>query len=104
LAALLADVVNRADVGMVESRGRLRFPLETGEGLRVSSHLIGQELQGHEAMQSRVLGLIDHTHAATAELLHDAVVRDGLADQFDGTPSFGGNLRVAAQGKSTHRP
>ena len=31
-------------------------------------------------MQSRVLGLVDNAHPATAELLDDAVVRDGLAD------------------------
>ena len=30
--------------------------------------------------QLRVLGLVDDTHAALAELLGDLVVRDGLAD------------------------
>jgi len=40
----------------------------------------GQEFQGDTATQLRILGLIHHTHAATAQLLDDAVVRDGLAD------------------------
>ena len=29
-----------------------------------------------------VLGLVDHTHPAAAQLLDDAVVRDGLADHL----------------------
>ena len=33
-------------------------------------------------MQLYILGLIDHTHAAPAEFLDDAVVRDGFADQW----------------------
>ena len=65
---------------MVQSRSGLRFALETGEGLRISSDLIGQELQGDEAMQPGVLGLVHDTHPATTEFLDDAVVRDGLAN------------------------
>src|ERR1700730_40471 len=80
LAALLANVVNRADVGMVESRRGLRFTLKTGKSLGVFGDFIWQELQCHETMQSGVLSLIDHTHPAAPELLHDAVVRNGLAD------------------------
>ena len=45
------------------------------------SQKIGKELQGHEAAKLSVLGLVDDTHAATAQLLDDAVVRNGLADQ-----------------------
>ena len=32
------------------------------------------------AMQPHVLGFVDHTHPAAAQLLDDAVVRDGLTD------------------------
>ena len=41
-------------------------------------------------MQSYVLGLIDHTHAAAAELLDDAVVRDNLADHAQ--ECYGGSV------------
>ena len=37
---------------------------------------------GRQSAGFSVLGLIDHTHAAAAELLDDAVVRDGLADHL----------------------
>ena len=45
-----------------------------------SGDFVRQELQGDEAMEASVLGLVNHTHPAAAELLDDAVVRDGLAD------------------------
>jgi hypothetical protein len=48
--------------------------------LRVLSNLVRQELQGDKAAQLYVLSLIDNTHAATAQLLDNAVVRNGLAD------------------------
>ena len=33
-------------------------------------------------MESSVFGLVDHAHPTAAELLDDAVVRDGLADHW----------------------
>ena len=80
LAVVLADLVNRADVGMVQRRGRLRFAPEALQRLRVLGHIIGQELQSDKAAELCVLGLVDHAHPAATELLDDAVVRDGLAD------------------------
>jgi hypothetical protein len=58
----------------------LRLSLKTGQGLRIAGYVVGQKFDGDEAVQARVLGLIDDAHAATAEFLEDAVVRDGLAD------------------------
>ncbi len=77
-----ADFVDGADVGMVESRGRLCLPLETGQGLGILGDFLGQELQGDKAVEASVLGLVDDTHPAAAELLDDAVVRNGLADHL----------------------
>src|ERR1700730_13485587 len=82
VAALLANVVNRADVGMVESRRGLRFTLKTGKSLGVFGYFIGQEFQSHKPVQPGVFSLVHHTHPATAELLDDAVVRDGLTYQL----------------------
>jgi hypothetical protein len=48
--------------------------------LRIFSNIIRQELEGDEAMQPGILGLVDHAHAAAAEFLDNAIVRDGLAD------------------------
>src|ERR1700730_10982233 len=80
MALLLPDLIDRADIGMVESRSSLSFSLEAGQGLGVTGEVIGQKLQGDKSVQGHVLGLVDHTHPAAAELLNDTVVRDGLAD------------------------
>ena len=77
---LLTDVVDGADVRMIQRGCRLRLTLETAQSLRVSGNLLGQEFQSDETMEPGVFGLIDHTHAAAAQLFNDAVVRDGLPD------------------------
>jgi len=63
--------------------------LKTSERLWITGHIFGQELGGDETVQSSALSLLDHTHPADAQLLDDAVVRDGLADKL----SRGGHWR-----------
>ena len=92
LAVLLANVVNGADVGMVQRGSRLRLALEAAERLRILGHFIGQKLERDEAVQPRVLGLIDHTHAAAAQLVDNAVMRNGLPDHRD-CPVMAGERR-----------
>ncbi len=91
---------------MIQGRGRTRFASEAFQGLGIvqgrslpcvqgglwllrephACHA-GQELQGHLAAQARVLGLVDHSHASTAQPLEDAVMRDGSAHQEVGWAS-----------------
>jgi len=40
-AVLIADVIDGADVGMVERGGGLGFALKTGEGLRIAGDFVG---------------------------------------------------------------
>jgi hypothetical protein len=79
---VLVNFVDGADVRVVQGRSGLGFALETGQRLRVFGDFIGQEFQGHEAAQLEVLSLIDHAHAATAELFDRSVVRDSLPDHW----------------------
>jgi len=80
LPVLLADVVNRADVGVIQCRCGLGFALKAGERLRVACNVLWQEFEGDEAVQPGVLGFVDHAHPATAKFLDDAVVRDDPVD------------------------
>ena len=80
LALVLSDLVDRADVRVVERRCRLGFAPEAFQGLLVAGHVFGKELQSDETMEGRVLSFIDHAHAAAAQFLDDAVMRDGLTD------------------------
>src|SRR3984893_5998195 len=85
MSILLTDVMNRANVGVVQRRISARVAFEASERTRVSSALTCQELQGHESMQSGVFGLVDDTHPASPEFLQNTVVRDGLADHLHWT-------------------
>ena len=54
--------------------------VENGREPGVFGYFVGQEFEGDKAMEPGVLGLVHHPHATTAQLLDDAIVRDGLAD------------------------
>ena len=84
LALVLVDVVDRADVGVVQGGGGAGLAPEPLQALGILGILLGQELQGDAAAEAGVLGLVDDPHAAAAQWLQDAVVGDGLADR-DGT-------------------
>ena len=81
LAGLLAYVINRADVGMVQCRCSLSFASKARQHQRVAGNVFGQKFERDKTLQPDVFCLVDHAHAAAPEFLDDAVVRDGLADQ-----------------------
>src|ERR1019366_4451672 len=89
-AFMFCDFVYGADVGMVEGRRGTRLPAKAFQHLRVFCDVFRQELQSDKATEFGVLGLIDHPHSTTAQLLHDAVVRDGLADHEQ--ECYGGSI------------
>src|SRR5215831_18737416 len=80
LAVLFADVVNGADVRVIEGGSSLGFALKAGERLGIAGYLIGEELEGNKTVKPSIFSLVDHAHATATELLNDAVVGDGLAD------------------------
>ena len=52
-------------------------------------------------MELGVLGLVDHTHAAAAELFEDAVMRDGLANH-GWSATMWGDVRGDVEVESTN--
>src|SRR5450759_5371440 len=77
---LLVNVVDGADVGMVQRRGGASFPPQALQRMPVVSQIVGKKLEGDETAETCVLGLVDHTHPAAAEFFEDAVVQDVLFD------------------------
>jgi hypothetical protein len=75
-----ADLVDRADVRMVERRGGARLSQEAGlvGGVRIGTGV--DELDGDQAVQTLVVGPVDHAHAAGAEAGLDPVVAERLAN------------------------
>jgi hypothetical protein len=63
---VLANLVDGADVGMIESRGGTRLPAKALQGQGIPGQLIGKELQGDKAAQFLVLRLVDDSHATAA--------------------------------------
>src|ERR1044072_8538008 len=75
---VLADIVDRANVGMVQSGGGARLTLEALEGALVVE-FVGQEFECDAAAEASVFGLVYDAHPTDAELAADAVVSDGTA-------------------------
>ena len=86
LPLVFIDVVNCADVGMVECGSGLRFTLESFQGLSVFRKSFRQEFQGDSALELGVLGPVDDAHAAATQLLQDAIVRNGLTNHARNQP------------------
>src|SRR5205807_1448373 len=73
LSLVLADLMDSANIGMVQGGSCPRFTLKSLQRLMIGCELIGQELQSNVAAQTQVFGLIDHTHAAAAQPFQDTV-------------------------------
>ena len=89
LGSVLADVVDGADVGMVERRGDAGLALKPIQRFRIAREIGRQELQRDLAAQAHVFGTIDHAHAAGAEPLENLVVANngpnhGRSDLYRG--------------------
>jgi hypothetical protein len=76
---LLANVVNCTYVGVIECGCSLGLAFKTCDCLSVTSNLVRQNFERHEAMETCVLCFKHNPHTAAAQLFDDAVVRDGLA-------------------------
>ena len=78
----LVDLVDRADVRVIERRGGARLAQKPIGGLLIADAIGRQKLERHEARELDVLGLVDDAHAARADGLEHPVVRDGLANHW----------------------
>ena len=63
-----ADFVNGADVGVIERGGGAGFAAEALESQQGLARRCREKFQGDEAAEREVLGFVDDSHAAAAEL------------------------------------
>ena len=76
LAVLLADLVDGHDVGVIERCGGLGFALEAlnvGRGGELSGE---NHLDGDQAIEAQLQGLVHHSHAAARQFFQKHVVAD----------------------------
>src|ERR1700675_767807 len=71
---VLANFVNGAGVGMIQSRGGARLTPEALERLGSVRHAVWQKLERSGALELDVLGVIDNAHSAAADFFQDAVM------------------------------
>src|SRR5207248_514104 len=77
----LVNFIYCADVGMVQSGGRLRFTFKAPQRLRVVGQRLREKLKRDVASQAQVLGFVNNAHSAMPERLDYAIMRDGVAFQ-----------------------
>jgi hypothetical protein len=49
---------------------------------RFSCNVLRQELQRNKAVKPRILGFVDNTHTPATELFDDAIMEDGLLEEW----------------------
>ena len=87
----LVDLVDGADVGVIEGGGGARLAQEAPLVLLAGAALGGEELERHRPVELEVDRLVDHAHAAAPEAIEDPVVGDRAADQRK--PSWPGEAK-----------
>jgi len=87
--AVLADLEDRHDVGVVQLRRRARLAAEPLHRRAVPRPLRRQDLERHPAAERDLLGLVDHSHTASPHLAEDPIVAHLL-----GQPGRGRRHRV----------
>ena len=75
---IFVDLVDGADVGMIEGRGGAGLAFKSLQCSRLDGGTFRKELQSDQTAQTNVLGFIHHAHAALTQLSLDAVMRDSL--------------------------
>ena len=80
----LVNLVDGADVRVVQRGRSLGLPLETAESLCIVGKVVGKELQGDVATELQVFRLVHHTHAPATDLEEYAVMGDGLPNGLGG--------------------
>jgi hypothetical protein len=76
----LADFVNGANVGVIERGSGAGLAAESFECLRILCEFFWKKLQRDVPAEIYIFGFIHYSHAASAEFLEDAVVRNSLSD------------------------
>src|SRR5436190_10285523 len=82
---MFTDVMDRADIRVIQRGCGLRFTPEAGKGLRIAGNVLRQELQSDKTTQPCVLGFVHNTHPPAAKSFNDSVTGDSLPDELRGS-------------------
>ena len=79
MAAAGPDLMNGADIRVIQRGCGARLAAEAFERPRVGRHVVRQELERDPAAELAVLSFVDDAHPAAAQLVGDAIVPDCFA-------------------------
>jgi hypothetical protein len=68
---------------MIQGRGSSSFPPKSFECVGVLGNIVRDELDGDKSAELKVFSFVDNAHTAAAELFHNPIMRDGLADHVN---------------------
>src|SRR5687767_4341755 len=101
IAAMFADLVNRHDVGVVESGDGFSFSAKAGQGDGGSQIASNDHLESHHAIERHLSSAINDSHTAAADLLQYLVIweRNAAVDFGEKRPAaeFARRRRLARQ-------
>jgi hypothetical protein len=80
LSLVFADVMNGADVGMIDARSAVCFSPESLEGGWIRCQVLRQQLQRYFPAQTNILRAVDDPHASPAKMLNDSIMRNSTAE------------------------
>ena len=78
---VFADVIDRADVWVIERGCGARLTLKPFQRLPILRQFLGEKLQCNESAKPSVLGFVDETHPAAAKFADHSVMGNNLSDQ-----------------------
>ena len=81
---VVLNVVDGADVGVVEQRCGARLSHKTFQRMRILGQVLGDEFQRDMPAQAEVLRLVNNSHSAAAQLRQHAVMGHRLPDDLHG--------------------
>src|SRR5207245_11344096 len=76
------EIVNGCEVGMIELRENQSFLVEMPAGRVVGERVVWEDFDGNITGKMFVAGAVHFSHAASADLLDDAVVAQSLANSL----------------------
>ena len=74
---VIADLVDRQDVGMIERRCGPSLVKKAGEAFRIAAELAAQDFQSHRPSEGGIERLVNCAHAAAAQQALNLIAADG---------------------------
>jgi hypothetical protein len=77
---MFADIVNNADMRVIDARRAACFSPEPLKGGWIGRQMLRQKLQGNFPAQANIFRAVDNPHASAAKMLNNSIMRNSTAE------------------------